>query len=197
MAEESTTETTTEATEAEAVNEEVNEEESSIDIPEDFDPERAMKTILRLRDIEKEHKALLAEKEAEAAAKAEAEKTLEQKLTDAQARIAELEAQAATKDVRADFIAKATAQGINDPGLAYLAAKEEGLLGELDPKTGEVGDHDFTELGNRFPSFASADDEEEEGSGGFGGDGGVRGRRTKPTAKSVFNDSVRSSIRGL
>ena len=191
MAEDAHTETTEEES-AETT------EEETIEVPEDFDPARAMKTIQAQR--ESEAAALARAKEAEAKlaaieeAEAEAQKSLEQKLVDAEARIAELVAHQAEKDVRADFIAKAVELGVADPKLAYLAAKEEGLLGDADPKTGVVSDHNFEELGKRFPTFAV---KEEVDDPGFGHDAGVRGKRTKRTVGSVFNDEVRQTIRGL
>ena len=175
-------------------------EEEAIEVPDDFDPERAMRTIKAQRESEEALKKELAEfrkeREEREAAEAEAQKTLEQKLADREARIAELVAHQAEKDVRADFIAKAVERGVKDPKLAYLAAKEEGLLGEADPKTGVVSDHNFEALGERFPTFATADEDEEE-TGGFGGDAGVRGKRTKRTPGSVFNESIRGTIQGL
>ena len=185
----------------EEASEETPSEEAAIEVPEDFDPERALKTIHAQREAEA--KALARAKEAEAKlaaieqAEAEAQKTLEQKLEDREARIAELEASQAAKDVRTDFIAKAAEKGIADPQLAYLAAKEEDLLGAYDPKTGDVGNHDFEALGEKYPTFAAAEEGEEQETGGFGGDAGVRGKRTKRTPGSVFNSEVRATINGL
>lgn len=172
--------------------------EETVEVPEDFDPKRAMRTIAAQRDSEEKAIARAKAAEAELAsireAEAEEARSLEEKLAAREARIAELETQAAEKDVRTDFITEATAAGIADPKLAYIAAKEEGLLGAYDPKTGDVGDHDFEELGNKFPSFAG---EAKEQDTGFGGDAGKRGGRTKRTTSGQFNDAVRGSIRGL
>lgn len=172
---------------------EVKEEVETPAEEDDFDKARAMDTIKKLRAIEKEHKSLLKEKEDAAAAEAEAQKSLETKLAEAQERIGELESKETKAAIRADFIAKAQARGYGDLELAFLAAEAQGVLGTKDPKTGVVGDHDFEALEAKFPLLAGEAEEER----GFGsGDAGVRGKRPKATAASGFNDSIRGAIRG-
>lgn len=171
---------------------EAEAEESEGD--DDFDKDRAMATIDKLRGIEKDYKAM---KRAQAKADedaAEAEKDLETKLADRDKRIEELESEKAEKVIEANFVTKAVERGYADPALAFLAAKNAGVLGSTDPKTGEVGDHDFEKLEETFSSFAGEAKEET----GFGsGDAGVRGKKGKKTPASGFNGAIRGTIQGL
>ena len=181
---------------------EAAEESAEITIPEDFDPERAMRTIKAQRESEEALKAELAkyreEEEKRKRAEEEAQKTLEQKIAEREARIAELEAQAEERLVKADFISKAAARGYTDPELAYIAAAAQGVVGAADPKTGVVGDHDFDALEARHPSLAAeAEDEADKRAGGFSGDAGVRGRKAAKTPGDLFNEGVRGAIRGF
>jgi len=161
---------------------------------DDFDKDRAMALIEKLRGIEKEHKAKLAEEEAAKVAAAEAEKDLETKLAERDKRIEELLEEKAKEAVKADFIAEATKRGYADPRLALLAAQDAGVLGTADPKTGKVGDHDFEALEEAYPNLAG----EGDGTGRFGsGDAGARGKKGSKTPGSMFNDSIRQTIKGV
>lgn len=183
-------------TEDEAIEEQpVSDEE--IEVPDDFDPARAMKTILAQRENEKKMAAeLAAYRKAEEAAKDE-ERTLEERVALRDQRIGELEVQLAATHVEQDFKAKARERGM-DPDLALAAALKEGLIGGYDQETGEVGEHDFNTLGERFPALVSRDDEDEDdevrqrASHGAG----TRGRSGKAkTSNDLFNDAVRNAIR--
>lgn len=185
-------------------NEESAEEsaEGTVEVPEDFDPERALRTIRQQRQAEKELKAQLAEAQAKAAeldkikaAEEEAQKTLEQKVAEREARIAELEAQISEGRQKADFVSRAAARGYIDPELAYLAAKAQGVLGEYDPKAGTVGEHDFEALETAHPTLA-AQAAEEGVLKADDGDAGRRGRKATKTPNAVFNESIRGAIRG-
>ena len=160
----------------------------------EFDSERAMKTIKAQREAEKKLKADLAEAkeklgkfETEESAKAEAEKGLETKLAEREARIAELETSILESAVKSDFMTKAIDRGYEDPALAFLAAREQGVLGDVNKETGEVGDHDFEALEEKHPALASE--------GGFNsGDGGVRGGQVGKKPDQVFNGLIRKAI---
>lgn len=173
-------------------------DEAGVDEVDEFDKERALKTIRAQRANEKEQsaeiarlRAIEAEVEKAKATEAEAQKGLETKLAESQARIAELESQAAESAIKSDFITKAGERGYKDPGLAYLAAKDAGVLGELDPATGNVKVHDFDNLEERFPALAGeASEERELGTG----DAGVRGHRGKTTVGSKFNKAIRGAL---
>ena len=180
-----------------ATEEATNEE--ALDIDDDFDKERALNTIRAQRAKEKEQaaeiarlKAIEAEVEQAKAEEAEAQKGLEQKLAEREARIEELEAQANEVSVKADFVAKAGARGYEDPQLAYLAARDAGVLGGMDPETGNVGEHDFDKLEERFPALAG---EARERRGLESADAGVRGHRGKRSTADIFNTAIRESIR--
>lgn len=177
---------------------ETPESQETDEVTEEFDAERAMKTIKAQREAEAKAKADLAsvmEKLAkyEEAEQAEAEKnkSLETKLVESQSRIDELQGKILESAVRADFMQKASERGYEEPHLAFLAAKEQGVLGEVNPETGEVGDHNFETLEEKYPSLA----DEAEGSGGFfSNDGGVRGGKPGKKPDQVFNDLIRSVL---
>ena len=182
-----------------AENESAEETEvEETEVEDEWDKPRAQKTILAQREKEKIDKAEIkrlraieAEVEKAKAEEAEASKGLETKLSEREARIKELESQAAESGVKADFLAKASERGYNDPNLAYLAAKDAGVLGEMDPATGKVGIHDFDSLEEKFPAL----DGEAAEQRGFGtGDAGVRGQRGKTTVGSQFNKAIRSRL---
>jgi multidrug efflux pump subunit AcrA (membrane-fusion protein) len=186
-----------EAAAAEAAINETGDEDEDED-EDDYDKERALKTIKAQRRSEAKLKADLAkarEAEVELAAikqaQADADKSASEKLTERDARIAALEAQISETAVKADFREEATERGIVDLGLAYLAAKEQGLLGKANPKTGEVEGHNFDKLVELYPALAG------EASGdGTHGDAGVRGTRGKTgTVGTQFNAAVRGAIR--
>ena len=161
---------------------------------DDFDKDRALATIKKQRASERKLKSDLAaakEDQAELAAikkaQEDADKSASDKLAGRDARIAELETKIQESAVKADFEKVAEERGIADLALAYLAAKEQGLLGTADPKTGEVGDHDLDKLEELYPALAG------EGAGDSGtGDAGVRGKQGKTgTVGSQFNAAVR------
>lgn len=128
------------AQEAAAAEAEANEAAKKLEIDgEVFDPERAMKTIRTQREAEKELKAELAKYREAEEAEAEKKKSLETKVTERDQRISELEGTLTELAVRGDFERAALEAGFDqdDLVLAYMAAKEEGFLGEFDPKTGK------------------------------------------------------------
>ncbi len=159
-----------------------------------FDKERAMRTIKDQRKAEKALEQKLKEMSDQLAGyktaeekKAEAEKTLEAKVAEGQGALEAKDVEIADLHVRHDFEAKAALAGIEDPALAFLAAKQEGLLGTYNPKEGGVTDHDFEELGVKYPSFASTKVSDS-------GDAGARGRGKTATTKQQFNDAIRGAI---
>lgn len=165
---------------------------------DEFDKDRALKTIRAQREKEKAQaaeikrlKAIEAEVEEAKAKEAEASKGLETKLAEAEAANVELKSQLAKNEVKADFLAKAGARGYEDASLAYLAATDAGVLGELDPATGKVGVHDFDTLEEQYPALAG---EAQEQRGFESGDAGVRGQRGKASVASQFNKTVRASL---
>lgn len=168
---------------------------------EDFDKDRALRTIKAQREAEKALKAQLAEarKKAEAydaaeAAKAEAEKTASERLAERDATIAELRRTLDERDIKDSFKAQAADLGVDDADLdlAYIAAREQGLLGSRDPGTGEVAKHNFDRLAELFPSLF-------EGGGAEGpritGDAGRRGKGKALEPGDIFNRTVRDAIR--
>ena len=189
-----------EADEAKAAKEaaEAKEAADAAAAEDAHDPDRAKATILRQREAEKKLKAELrearqAEGELAALKKAQddADKTAAEKLAEAEEVIADLKQKISDTAVKADFDKQAAAErGIQDLELAYLAAKEQGLLGAEDPKTGEVGKHDFDKLEALYPSLAG------EGTGKqSSGDAGVRSKGKVGTVNTQFNESVRSNLR--
>ena len=173
-------------------------EEAEVVEEDDFDKERALKTIRAQRESEKLNKAEIkrlkaieAEVEEAKAAEAEASKGLETKLAEAEATNAKLQSQMATNKVKADFVAKAVERGYTDLNLAYLAAMDAGILGEMDPETGKVGIHDFDTLEEKYPALEGEANEQRA----FGmGDAGVRGQRGKQTVGSQFNKAIRGGL---
>ena len=159
-----------------------------------FDKERAMRTIKDQRKAEKALEGKLKEmtealagyKTAEEK-KAEAEKSLEAKVAEGAAALAAKDGELAELHVKHDFEAEAARLGITDPALAFLAAKQEGLLGTYNPKEGGVSEHDFEELGVKYPSFQSV-------KAADSGDAGARGRGKTATAKDQFNTAIRGAI---
>lgn len=161
---------------------------------EEFDKDRALDTIRKQRESEAAAKERAKELEAELSKyraadeeKAEAEKALEVKVAERDATIKELKGVIAQVHVKNDFLVKAASEGIADPDLAYLAAKEQGYLGEYDPKEGTVGDHDFEALGEKFTTFKGE---------GFKqtGDAGARGKGKALTPGEQFNQSIRARL---
>ncbi len=165
-----------------------------------FDEARAMSTIKAQREAEAAAKAQVKELEAKLAGytkaeldAAEAEKAAEVKLAERDATLAGKDAEIAALHVQHDFVARALAMGVADPALAYLAAKEQGLLGTYDPKEGTVGEHGFEALGEKYPSFKV--DGADDGSGSHdSGDAGARKRGKATSTSSQFNTAVRSAI---
>lgn len=184
---------------ADAAEEVTEEQEAATAVVEgEFDPERAMATIKKQRESEAEALAKVKELEerlsayqSEEEAKAEAEKALEVKVAERDAALKAKDAQIADLHVRYSFIQEATEKGVADPALAYLAAKQEGLLGAYDPKEGKVSGHDFDALGERYASFRV-----EESAVSKAGDAGARGKGTTMTPGDQFNEAVRQAVRG-
>jgi len=187
--------TSTDATEDAA--EEVEEGSTGTIAEEEFDAERAMATIKAQRKAEAEALAKAKDLEAELAKyreveneKAEAEKALEVKLVERDEALKAKEHEIANLHVKHSFMAEAATKGIADPALAFLAAKEQGLLGEFDPKTGAVTDHEWDELGERYPSFRPAEESQDRKTG----DAGARGKGTTATPADQFNSAFRASL---
>ena len=178
----------------EAAEQAAEEEEEEGD---EFDPDRARATIKKQRESEKNLKAELrearkAEEELAAIKQAQedADKSASEKLAERDETIKGLHEKIMETAVKADFEREAAERGITDLSLAYLAAKEQGLLGAADPKTGEVDKHDFDKLEELYPTLQG------EGTGWQpSGDAGARGKQKTKTVASVFNESVRSSFR--
>ena len=180
------------------------ESTEKIEFEGEFDRERAEKALAAARAGEKEAKEKaaadiaelqkrLAKYEKQEAEKAEAEKALEVKLAEANNTIDSLKAQAAERDVKDDFIAKATARGYADPYLAYAAAKDQGILGQP-AEGGTVGDHDFEALEESHPIFAAEAGVENKKQTG---DAAAKSGGTTKTAADRFNEMVRGSITDL
>jgi len=170
--------------------------ESTEDEEDAFDKDRALKTIREQRKVEKAQGKELAElrkykeaADAEALAKAEADKDLETKLAEAKAELKEVRAGQTSADVKADFLRVASLRGYEDPELAYLAAKAADVLGT--PKDGKVGDHDFDVLEEQYPKLASEAGDKR----GFGsGDASKKGRKAGTTVNDQFNSVVRRQM---
>lgn len=163
----------------------------------EFDPERAMRTIHKQREAEKELKAELAKYREAEEAELEKQKSLEQRVAERDQRISELEGTLTELAIRGDFERKGLDLGYDseDLVLAYMAAKEEGLLGEYDPKTGEIEEHDFDTLHERYPKLAPSGDEGGGRRRDRFGDAGVRSNKGNArTPADQFNDSVRQAI---
>jgi hypothetical protein len=174
----------------ESAETEENENEETPAPEDDFDKERALKTIRAQREEEKRLKAELAKYKAEEEAELEKQKSLEQRLADRDADIQQLKGRLANQLVEQSFKEEAREKGIADPDLAFLAAEKAGLLGDYDPETGNVGAHNFDKLSERFPTF-----EPKEAGTGPTGDAGRRGKATGKTAGDAFNESVRNAMR--
>lgn len=183
--------------ETEGATEESVAEEKKGSTEEAWDEDRAKATILKQRQAEKDAKSEIATLKkkldgftSEEDKKAEANKSLEVKVSERDATIKTQEDELAALHVKQDFENKAFNNSIADVALAYLAAKEQGLLGEFDPKTGQVSDHDFEELGEKYPSFKGKVT-------GQTGDAGVRSRGKAATVNEQFNDTIRRRMSRL
>ena len=170
---------------------------------EEFDKDRALATIRAQRKVEREQKEELKELRAMKAAKeaadeklAEADRTAEENLEASKAREAVLLDKLAAQEVRADFEREALSEEIGidpeDLELAYLAAKEQGLLGEMDPDSGLVEGHDFDKLAEKYPAIFGGDGSSQSRTG----DAGKTGRGKKSSVGDQFNKAVRDRIRG-
>ena len=164
-----------------------------------FDADRAMATIKKQRESEaaaiqkaKDLEAELAKYRTAEEAKAEEAKTLEQKVAERDQALKAKDAEIADLHVRFSFIQEAAALGIADPGLAFLAAKEQGLLGTFNPKEGTVSDHGFDKLAEKYPSFAATEDSPTAKAG----DAGARGKGATQGPGDQFNQAVREAFRG-
>jgi len=173
--------------------------EGSTDSNKEFDPERAMATIKKQRESEAALKADLkalredlAKYKSAEEQEAEAQKTLETKVAERDLVIKDKDAEIADLHVRYSFERDALERGVADPALAFLAAKEQGFLGQYDPKAGTVTDHDWDALGEKYPSFAS----QEDGPKASTGDAGARGKGKTATPGAQFNDAIRGAVRG-
>lgn len=171
-------------------------EPEEIEVPADFDPVRALKTIKAQRESEAaakaELKALKDEKAAAEKAEADKNKSLEEKLTEAEATLASLNLKIQEDRIRADFMKMAEDRGYEDPDLAYVAAKDAGILGTYASETETVGAHDFDKLEKRYPLLAA---EAEDRNRLNTGDAARRshGGRTVSVGQS-FNDSIRGAM---
>lgn len=186
------------ATEAKEAEGKKASEGKGVEFDGEFDPDRAKRAIEAARNDAKKLRAKLEKQgtkldkfEAEVTAKAEADKTNEQKLVEKDQRIATLEGEASDREVKSSFLAEAAERGYTSPDLAYLAAKEQGLLGNYTPKTGVVSDHDFEALEEAHNLFAT-----EAGRSGdqATGDAGARGGGTVTGVAGQFNSAVRKQI---
>lgn len=175
----------------EAGKEETNDDKELLLDGKPFDPERAMATILKQRKSEEALKEELAEFRAQEEAKREAEKSLEQRLIEKDNKILELESGRALDRSYAAFKAEAEEAGIADPDLALLVAKEDGLLGDYDPKTGKVKKHkvDFDSLVEEHPVLAGSKASQER----VPGDAGRVGGKEPRTLGAQFNRAVRGN----
>lgn len=177
----------------------VEETDEALEAAEEFDPDRAMATIKAQREEEKRLKAALAEArkaeeelQAIKSAEQEAQKSLEEKVKDREAKIADLEAKIAERDVKEDFARKAGEVGISDIELAYLAAKEQGLLGEADPESGDIEGHNLDKLLEMYPALQAERTQDFSDNGGAG----VRkATQRSATPGTLFNDLVRQAAR--
>ena len=131
----------------------------------------------------------------EAEKKADADRTSEEKLARAEAEKQVLQDELNAERVRADFERHALSEEIGidpeDLELAYLAAKEQGLLGTRDPNTGLVEGHDFDTLAEKYPALLG-------GGGSSQGRTGDAGRKTAGKKNSVgaqFNKTVYDALR--
>lgn len=182
-----------------AEEEESTQEGGGVEFEGEFDAERAKRAIENARAEEKRLKAKLAEKE-EALSKyeeiekeaAEAEKSAEQKLAERDSEIRSLKDKIALIEQKHDFITKAAQRGYSDPALAFVAAKEQGLLGTYDPKTGNVDEHDFEKLEESHPTLAAEAGRRGEGATG---DAGARGRTRTDDVGTQFNEAITQALR--
>lgn len=187
----------TEGAQPEAGTDEPESKSFEID-GEAFDPERAMRTIRQQRESERELKEALSKYREAEEAELEKQKSLETKLTERDQRISELEGTLTSLVVRHDFELEARQMGYDEDELvlAFMAAKEEDLLGAYNPEDGEVGKHDFETLIERYPKLAPSD----EGGGTYErnnrrGEAGVRSTKGNArTPSDQFNQSVRQAI---
>lgn len=173
-------------------------QKGGVEFEGEFDAERAKRAIENARAEEKRLKARLAEKDevlakyqAAEEQKQEAEKSLEQKVAERDAQIRDLKDEIKTIRVKNSFVTEAAKRGYEDPHLAFVAAREEGLLGKYDPKTGDVGDHDFEALEESHPRFAA-----EAGRAGdhATGDAGVRSFGGTDDVGATFNKELRAAF---
>lgn len=177
-----------EGAEQEPVTEPVVEDKKIEIDGEEYDPDRALKTIKAQRESEQALKEKLRKYEEAEQAAAEAEKSLEVKLADRDAEVSELRKGLALRDAADTFLAQAEDAGIADPRLALLVAKENGLFSTYDPKTGEieVGKVDFDKLVEDHPVLQG----EAPGRKPTGDAGRRTGGKTL-TPGEIFNRSVR------
>lgn len=173
--------------------------EDVIEFDGEFDPERAARTIARQRAEEARLKEKVAEMAADLekfkaaeAAKIEQEKSLEERLIEARREAEEARTQLQETRVESDFKTKAADLGL-DPELAYLAAKKDGLVGQFDPDTGSVGNHDLDSLIDKYPNLVK-DRSSGQRAPKPGGDAGVRSPGRPKTAKDQFNEAVRGAL---
>ena len=163
---------------------------------EQFDAERAMATIQKQRESEKAALQKAKDLEAELAkykeaedAKAEEGKALEVKVAERDEALKAKDAEIADLHVRFSFLQEAQVKGVADPELAYLAAKQEGLLGAYDPKEGKVGEHNWTALGEKYTSFST-----EQSAQASTGDAGRQGKGKVLSEGDQFNQAIRNAV---
>ncbi len=162
-----------------------------------FDAERATRTILAQRKSETKLKGTVAEQAARLAtfeaaeAKAlDAEKTLEQRLTDSETRNTDLQADLATSRAEFAFRAEAAEAGL-DAGLAYLVAKKDGVIGSYDDDTGELTGHDLDALAEAYPALVK---DRSQIKPRPGGDAARKAKDSGTTPKERFNELIRAQL---
>lgn len=180
-----------------AAEEAAKEAEAALELEGPFDAERAARTILAQRKSETKLKGTVAEQAAKLAtfeaaeAKAlDAEKTLEQRLTDSEARNTGLQEDLAT--TRAEFAFKAAAAEAGlDSGLAYLVAKKDGVVGSYDDDTGEFTGHDLEALAEAYPALVK---DRSQLKPRPGGDAARKAKDSGSTVREKFNELIRAQL---
>lgn len=179
-----------------------DDSEEEIEVPDDFDPQRALATIKAQRESERALKndlktlrAQVKTLEKEQTSKDDADKSADEKLIALESKNESLLELLAQFHVAADFKAKATEKGL-DPELGWYVAQAEGFAGEYDAVKNTVGEHDFDGLLKRFPNLRVESDEDEDEDESLG-DASPRRRHTGQTPAEMFNTAIRAKLRGM
>ncbi len=172
-------------------------EAEALELEGPFDEARAKTTILAQRKSETKLKGTVAEQAARLAtfeaaeAKAlDAEKSLEQRLTDSEARNTDLQEDLATSRAEFAFRAEASEAGL-DAGLAYLVAKKDGVIGSYDDATGELSGHDLEALAEAYPALVK---DRSQIKPRPGGDAARKAKDSGATPKEKFNELIRAQL---